>query len=77
MTLTCFDRIDDKLYGTQGNYLIYNQGNQLIDSGQSAIIRGVRCKFNLVSTEDDDTDTLKDADSVTWLYPLKNTMIVP
>lgn len=77
LTLTCFDRIDNKLYGTQGNYLIYNQGNQLIDSGQSAIIRGVRCKFNLVSTEDDDTDTLKDADSVTWLYPLKNTMIVP
>lgn len=77
LTLTCFDRIDNKLYGTQGNYLIYNQGNQLIDAGQSAIIRGVRCKFNLVSTEDDDTDTLKDADSVTWLFPLKNTMIVP
>jgi hypothetical protein len=49
----------------------------LIDAGQSAIIRGVRCKFNLVSTEDDDTETLKDADSVTWLFPLKNTMIIP
>lgn len=77
LTLTCFDKIDNKLYGTQGNYLIYNQGNQLIDYGQSAITRGVRCKFNLVSTEDDDTETLNRAETVTWIFPLKNTMIIP
>ena len=77
LTLTCFDKIDNKLYGTQGNYLIYNQGNQLIDYGQSAITRGVRCKFNLVSTEDDDTETLNRAEAVTWIFPLKNTMIIP
>ena len=77
LTLTCFDKIDNKLYGTQGNYLIYNQGNQLIDYGQSAITRGVRCKFNLVSTDDDDTETLNRAEAVTWIFPLKNTMIIP
>jgi hypothetical protein len=58
LSLTCFDYNKGKLIETYGNYLIYNQGNQLIDFAESQIIRGVRCNFDLIDTEIDDTYSL-------------------
>lgn len=77
LSLTCFDYNKGKLIETYGNYLIYNQGNQLIDYAESSIIRGVRCNFDLIDTENDDTNSLLTDTKISWIYPVKNTMIAP
>lgn len=74
LTLVCQDEIDDKRYDTYGNYLLYDQSNRLIDGGQAHIKRIIGCKFNLSATSGDDTQALKDS-SITWRFPLNNTMI--
>ena len=75
LTLICQDEIDGVRYATYGNYLLYDQANRLIDNSQSHITRLIGCQLNLSATPGDDTDTLRNADSITWRFPLNNTMI--
>lgn len=61
---------------TQGNYFIYNETGGLIDAGQKDVVRYLQCKFDLNSTEYDDSDELQFADKIIWEFPIENTMIV-
>ena len=60
---------------TYGNYLIYDEGNKLINSSQSSIPRQFEAHFALSSNTDQETSVLKEAKSITWLIPKNNTMI--
>ena len=62
---------------TQGNYYLYNETGGLIDIGQKDIGRYLQCKFDLNSTENDDSDELRFADKIIWEFPIENTMIIP
>ena len=58
------------------NYLIYNQGNELIDESQAKKPRKFELTFNPeVPTDIDETEGLKFARYVEWRIPRKNTMI--
>lgn len=82
--LSCWDVIKENdtstnsvLRQTQGNYFIYDEGNAIIDRGQSQVTRLIGCKLDLSQTPEDDTPKLFTAESITWTFPLKNTMITP
>lgn len=82
--LSCWDVVKENdtstnsiLRQTQGNYFIYDEGNAIIDRGQSQVTRLIGCKLDLSQTPEDDTPKLFTAESITWTFPLKNTMITP
>lgn len=63
--------------GTDGNYMIYNQSNYLIDDNEKNTIRYFRCKFDEEgSKSENEAAWLTAADSITWTIPVVNTMIV-
>ena len=77
LTLVCQNESEDgsAAYDTYGNYLLYDQSNRLIDGGQAHVTRLIGCRLNLSATPGDDTETLRNADSIVWRFPLDNTMI--
>ena len=77
LSLVCKDHIGDVTYDTYGSYLIYDQGNQLIDKAQASVTRLIGCKFDLSSTNTDDMQLLKEKASIVWRFPITNTMIKP
>ena len=78
LTIHCNNGLDEAgnpIYSE--NYLIYNEGNELIDESQAKQPRQFELKFDPeVPTEDDETEGLKYARYVEWRIPKKNTMIV-
>lgn len=63
-------QIDDN---TQGNYLIYDENNGIIDNEQSTRIRSITALFD--KADFNSKTLLKDATKVTWVFPIKNTML--
>jgi hypothetical protein len=60
--------------GTYGNYRIYNEGNELLDSSQSKYCRELLCCFDS-SNYPDEASALTEATSITWIFPATNTML--
>lgn len=59
--------------GSLGNYYLYDESNSLIDKGQGAQTRTIKLLFDL---EDFSSQSLlTEAEKVTWIFPLENTMI--
>lgn len=63
-------RIDD---GTFGNYYLYDESNNLIDKSQSSIRKSLTALFN--KADFTSNSVLQDATKVTWVFPVKNTML--
>lgn len=59
--------------GYKGNYLLYNLSNQLQNPNEGRQLRKMTAKYTSLITKDND---LGNADSITWKFPLNNTMIV-
>lgn len=59
--------------GSNGDYYLYNQGNQLIDKSQGQKVRMAKLweKLNEKASE----VNLEDCSTITWKLPLKNTML--
>lgn len=76
LSLRCFDIKDNTYSYTYGNYFLYNELKELIDYEDSKILRGVHCVLDLIETDDIDTNLLRQAESISWIIPSKNTMIV-
>lgn len=76
LSLRCFDIKDNTYSYTYGNYFLYNELKELIDYEDSKILRGVHCVLDLIETNDIDTNLLRQAESISWIIPSKNTMIV-
>lgn len=62
--------------GTYGNYLIYDEGNSLIDSSQSSVDRLLTAYFQSEDYTDGERIILTEATSITWTFPTENTMFV-
>lgn len=61
---------------TYGNYLIYDEGNSLIDSAQSKIERTCECHFDLDYFSDETKNSLlTEAEQLIWQIPAKLTML--
>lgn len=73
LNLTCKDLIDGIMYDSYGNFLIYNELNDLIDKSQANIERLIGCQLKL----EDANQNLGNANSITWKFPITNTMIIP
>lgn len=63
-----------------GNYLVYNLGGQLIDTADASIIREFKAYFNSALDDTGDAEEtasqLTEAESIEWIIPTTNTMIV-
>lgn len=59
--------------GSNGDYYLYNQGNQLIDKSQGQKVRTAKLweKLNGNSSQ----VNLEDCSTITWKLPIKNTML--
>lgn len=67
LTINCED-------DSYGNYMIYNKGGTIVDSADSQTRREWKLYFN--STEEEKEGQLAEAESVEWIIPATNTMIV-
>lgn len=67
LTINC----EDESYG---NYMIYNKGGTIVDSADAQTRREWKLYFN--STEEEKEGQLAEAESVEWIIPASNTMIV-
>lgn len=59
---------------SNGNYLIYNQGNRLLETKDSSIDRILKATFKSI-TESERHDLLE-AEEIRWYVPVNSTMIV-
>lgn len=59
---------------SNGNYLIYNQGNRLLETKDSSINRILKATFKSI-TESERHDLLE-AEEIRWYVPVNSTMIV-
>ena len=62
--------------GTYGNYLIYDEGNSLIDSSQGNVDRLLTAYFQSEDYTGGERVILAEATSITWTFPTENTMFV-
>lgn len=70
LTVQCDDN-------TFGNYCIYNLGNSLIDSAQGTKVRKLIPYFKAQTAGVNEVASeLLEAESVEWIFPLQNTMLV-
>lgn len=63
-------KINDK---TQGNYLLYDESNHIIDREQSTQQRSLTVLFDKENFNS--LSALNNAEKVTWTFPIKNTML--
>lgn len=63
--------------GSLGNYYLYGENNSLIDIGDAQTQRSISLLFDVAGGASETRSLLKDADKVTWIFPLENTAIVP
>ena len=63
--------------GSLGNYYLYGENNSLIDMGDAQTQRSISLLFDVAGGAAETRSLLKDADKVTWIFPLENTAIVP
>lgn len=65
--------------GSFGNYFIYNIGGGIVENGAEKTVREFKAYLDLPSTDkEQDNDSpaeLKEGQSITWIIPIKNTMI--
>jgi hypothetical protein len=59
---------------SNGNYLIYNQGNRLLETKDSSINRILKATFKSI-TESKRHDLLE-AEEIRWYVPVNSTMII-
>lgn len=59
---------------TYGNYLIYGQGNQLLEPSESKRCRTLECHFDSDSYEEE-AAMLAEATFIEWRFPASNTML--
>ena len=70
LSINCMD-------DSYGNYFIYNIGGPIIDSAQGLIQREFKAYFNsALDVEKDGQSVLTNAESIEWIIPAKNTMII-
>lgn len=67
LTINCEDN-------SYGNYMIYNKGGTIVDSADAQTRREWKLYFN--STEEEKEGQLAEAESIEWIIPAENTMIV-
>ena len=62
--------------GTYGNYLIYDEGNSLIDAAQGKQTRTLTAYFQSDDYTDGERIPLTEATSITWTFPTVNSMFI-
>ena len=80
LTIQCFTKTGDDEeknlpINDYGNYLIYQQGNDLIDHSDAYKERYFELYFNLPSQKED-YSTLTEAEEIQWIVPNKNSMLI-
>lgn len=63
--------------GSLGNYYLYGENNSLIDMGDAQVQRSISLLFDATNGVSGSRSLLKDAEKVTWIFPLNNTCVVP
>lgn len=76
ITLECFEKDDQTTYFSNGIYNLYGLDGQLINYKEHSKIRGIKSLCYLENEQQLILDLLKEATAISWIIPVKNTMII-
>lgn len=75
--IVCVDEVykDATFYSTYGNYLIYDEANNIMDASEAKKTRQFMAVFNLDGYDETENSILTEADHIIWGIPAHDTMI--